>query len=251
MYFENVNFFSDLSKKKVELLKKNFLGYLISSMLAGLYVGFGIVLILSIGGQLFLENSPFLKFIMGISFGIALTLVIFAGSELYTGNTMIMTFGVVNRNVKFLDLILVWIVSYIGNLIGSLFIAYLVYVSGSLNSFDLLLEKVSLAKGSLPILPLLIRGFLCNLLVCLAIWMSGRTKEDSAKIFLIFWCLFGFIGSGFEHSIANMSLLGMGVFQKSLSWGGFFYNLLWVTIGNTIAGVILAFSYYLISLRKN
>ncbi len=251
MYIESVNFFSVLSKKKVELLKKNFFGYLISSMLAGLYVGFGIVLIFSIGGQLFLENSPFLRFIMGISFGIALTLVIFAGSELYTGNTMVMTFGVMNREVKILDLILVWLVSYTGNLIGSLFIAYLVYSAGLINNFAQLLEKVSVAKGGLPVLPLLIRGFLCNLLVCLAVWMSGRTKEDSAKIFLIFWCLFAFIGSGFEHSIANMSLLGMGVFQKILSWGGFFYNLLWVTIGNTIAGVLLALSYYLISIRKN
>ncbi len=251
MYLESVIFFSELSRKKIELLKGNFFGYFVSSLLAGLYVGFGIILIFSIGGQLFLENSPFLRFIMGVSFGVALTLVIFAGSELYTGNTMVMTFGVMNREVKILDLILVWLVSYAGNLIGSLFIAYLVYASGLTNSFTYLLEKVSIAKGSLPALPLLIRGFLCNLLVCLAVWMSGRTKEDIAKIFLIFWCLFAFIGSGFEHSIANMSLLGMGVFQKSLSWSSFFYNLLWVTIGNTIAGVVLALSYYLISFRKN
>jgi nitrite transporter NirC len=99
----------------------------------------------------------------------------------------------------------------------------------------------------LSVLALIIRGFLCNLLVCLAVWMSGRAKDDTAKIFLIFWCLFAFIGSGFEHSIANMSLISLGIFQLNLGWMGFLYNLLWVTIGNTLAGVMLAFSYYLIS----
>lgn len=247
MFAESVESFAGLAEKKSELLKKNLFGYLVSSILAGVYVGFGIVLIFAIGGTLFQSENPFLKFIMGISFGIALTLVIFAGSELYTGNTMVMMYGVLRRKVSLVDLLVVWFISWIGNLIGGLILAYLVYISNSSISFVPLLEKVSEVKASLPVLHLLIRGFLCNLLVCLAVWMSGRTKDDSAKIFLIFWCLFAFIGSGFEHSIANMSLLGMGVFQTNLSWGGFFYNILWVTVGNTIAGVILALAYDLIS----
>jgi len=90
MYKSSVEAFANLAKEKSNLLRNNFFGYFVSSMLAGIYVGFGIVLIFAIGSPLFSNNSPFLKFIMGISFGIALTLVIFAGSELYTGNTEVL-----------------------------------------------------------------------------------------------------------------------------------------------------------------
>jgi nitrite transporter NirC len=247
MYKSSVEAFANLAKEKSNLLRNNFFGYFVSSMLAGIYVGFGIVLIFAIGSPLFSNNSPFLKFIMGISFGIALTLVIFAGSELYTGNTMVMSYGVFLKTVRLRELLLVWLISYFGNLAGSLLISYLVYISGGAEQMIPILSKIVPLKMQLSVLALIIRGFLCNLLVCLAVWMSGRAKDDTAKIFLIFWCLFAFIGSGFEHSIANMSLISLGIFQLNLGWMGFLYNLLWVTIGNTLAGVMLAFSYYLIS----
>ena len=102
MYKSSVESFANLAKEKLNLLRNNFFGYFVSSMLAGIYVGFGIVLIFAIGSPLFSNNSPFLKFIMGISFGIALTLVIFAGSELYTGNTMVMSYGVFLKTVRLL-----------------------------------------------------------------------------------------------------------------------------------------------------
>lgn len=247
MYQETIENFATIAEKKTELLKKNFSGYFISSLLAGVYVGFGIVLIFAIGGSLFQAENPFLRFIMGISFGIALTLVIFAGSELYTGNTMIMTYGVLRRKISLWELVLIWLVSWLGNLLGGIILSFLVYISDSASSFAGLLGKIAQVKTDLSILDLIVRGFLCNLLVCLAIWMSGKTKDDSAKIFLIFWCLFAFIGSGFEHSIANMSLLSLGVFQNGLGWLKFFYNIFWVTIGNTLGGITLALSYYLIS----
>jgi len=247
MYKSSVEAFANLAKEKSNLLRNNFFGYFVSSVLAGIYVGFGIVLIFAIGSPLFSNNSPFLKFIMGISFGIALTLVIFAGSELYTGNTMVMSYGVFLKTVRLRELLLVWLISYFGNLAGSLLISYLVYISGGAEQMIPILSKIVPLKMQLSVLALIIRGFLCNLLVCLAVWMSGRAKDDTAKIFLIFWCLFAFIGSGFEHSIANMSLISLGIFQLNLGWMGFLYNLLWVTTGNTLAGVILAFSYYLIS----
>jgi len=247
MYKSSVEAFANLAKEKSNLLRNNFFGYFVSSMLAGIYVGFGIVLIFAIGSPLFSNNSPFLKFIMGISFGIALTLVIFAGSELYTGNTMVMSYGVFLKTVRLRELLLVWLISYFGNLAGSLLISYLVYTSGGAEQMIPILSKIVPLKMQLSVLALIIRGFLCNLLVCLAVWMSGRAKDDTAKIFLIFWCLFAFIGSGFEHSVANMSLISLGIFQLNLGWMGFLYNLFWVTIGNTLAGVMLAFSYYLIS----
>jgi nitrite transporter NirC len=100
---------------------------------------------------------------------------------------------------------------------------------------------------------LLARGILCNWLVCLALWMSARTKSDGAKCLLIFWCLFAFIASGFEHSVANMTLFAIALFGQhpdTVSIGGMFYNLLWVTIGNIFAGTIFMAAAYWVASGK-
>jgi nitrite transporter NirC len=102
-----------------------------------------------------------------------------------------------------------------------------------------------------PAVELLARGMLCNWLVCLALWMSGRTSNDAAKCIVIFWCLFAFIASGFEHSVANMTLFSialLGEHPEAVSLSGMGYNLLWVTIGNLLAGsVFMAGGYWLYS----
>lgn len=104
------------------------------------------------------------------------------------------------------------------------------------------------AKMSAAPVALLARGVLCNWLVCLAVWMSARTKSDAAKCILIFWCLFAFIASGFEHSVANMTLFSVVLFAPhpaAITIGGMFYNLLWVSLGNIIAGgLFMAAGYW-------
>ena len=102
-------------------------------------------------------------------------------------------------------------------------------------------------KMSLPAWELFLRGLLCNWLVCLAVWTSGRTTNDAAKIMLIFWCLFAFIGTGFEHSVANQSLLGMALFlphESAVSWAGYWYNQLYVVLGNIIGGGLFVGGLY-------
>jgi nitrite transporter NirC len=207
----------------------------------------GIILIFSVGAPFAAAGSPAVKLVMGASFAIALTLVVFAGSELFTGNTMFMTFSCLGRQTRLRDLLGVWTVSWIGNLAGALAVAWLVVFSGSIDHALPMFGSVSATKMSVAPVALIGRGLLCNLLVCLALWTAGRTKSDAAKILLIGLCLFAFIGSGFEHSIANMSLLAIGLFAKTgadVSWGGCFYNLLWVTLGNTLGGVLLAGAYH-------
>jgi len=102
---------------------------------------------------------------------------------------------------------------------------------------------------------LFFRGLLCNVLVCLAVWTAARTKEDLAKLVLIFWCLFGFIGAGFEHSVANMTLLGLGLFVPHdpalVSWAGFARNLLPVTIGNFVGGALFVAGAYWFATRES
>jgi nitrite transporter NirC len=182
---------------------------------------------------------------MGASFGVALTLVIFAGSELFTGNNLIMTIGILSRTVTAGALGRVWVASFLGNLLGSLLLALATAASGVLSKTpakEFVLGVVA-AKMAAPASELFFRGVLCNALVCLAVWMGMRTKDETARLVLIFWCLFAFIGAGFEHSVANMTLLGIGLFLPHdpalVSWGGFARNLGFVTLGNIVGGALL------------
>lgn len=142
MFCEEFNSVIMAAKAKVNLLKTNKLGYFISSMLAGLYVGMGIMLIFTIGGLLGGSGSPATKIVMGVSFGVALSLVIMAGSELFTGNNFIMTAASLRKEVKWTDTINIWIVCFIGNLVGSIIAGYLFYATDlQLDPLENLLQK--------------------------------------------------------------------------------------------------------------
>lgn len=245
MYMDTVKKMVDSAIAKKDFLNRSYIKYLISAMFAGIYVGFGIMLTFSIGAPFVAAQSPAAKAIIGMSFGIALSLVIFAGAELFTGNTMVMVLGSIEKKVNIKDTIMVWILSYLGNLLGSLFLAYLTIYSGLLDQApqsDYIIS-VAEAKMNAPALQLFLRGILCNMLVCLAIWSSARTKDDTSKLILVWWCLYGFVGAGFEHSVANMSALGMAMLlphgSSLISLGGFVYNLVYVTAGNIVGGTFL------------
>ena len=247
MYLESVKNISQVAKLKIEYLKRSLGAYMVASMLAGTYIGIGVVLIFAIGAPLAAMESMFTKFLMGASFGIALTLVVFAGAELFTGNNMFMAIGLIKREVKASELLMVWFFSWAGNLIGSIILAYLVVYSGAVSHAASFIEKVSVAKMHMPALQLFLRGILCNWLVCLALWTSSRTKSDTTKCILIFWCLFAFISSGYEHSVANMTLLSMSLFSPHgdmISWLGFARNLSYVTFGNIIGGAFFVGALY-------
>lgn len=250
MYLESVKLMSKAARIKLEYLKRSVLSYMVSSALAGTYVGIGVVLAFSVGAPLFGANSIFLKTLMGVSFGVALTLVVFAGAELFTGNNMFMAIGFFRKDITLKEVLKVWSFSWVGNLIGSVILAYLVVASGTISGAAPFLEKVSAIKMNMPAIQLFLRGILCNWLVCLALWTSSRTKSDTTKCILIFWCLFAFISSGFEHSIANMSLLSMSLFSPhsaAVSWIGFARNMFYVTMGNIVGGSFFVGALYYIA----
>jgi len=239
MYLETVDQLATTAVAKANFLKRNPGGFFVSSMMAGAFVGLGIILIFSLASDV---DPAYRAIVMGATFGIALTLVVFAGSDLFTGHTMFMTQGVLRKRVSLGDLGACWTVSWIGNLVGCVVLA-LVFVAGGggamLHSKSQFLMTVATAKMTAPVLSLVARAMLCNWLVCLAIWTSARTTNDAAKCILIWWCLFAFIGSGYEHSVANMTLLLialMGQHPDTVTWSGLAYNLFWVTIGNIISG---------------
>jgi nitrite transporter len=229
------------AEAKAVYLRENPLGYLVLALLAGTYIGFGIVLIFAIGAPLLAANSPAAKLAMGASFGIALALVIFAGSELFTGNTMVMTIGLLRGRSSPLDLALVWLFSFAGNLLGGLLLAWIVARTGVLGAAPHLavIQSAVAAKMHLSFGVAFWRGVLCNWLVCLAVWTAMRTTSDAGKLIMIFWCLFAFIAAGFEHSVANMTLLAIGLLQShpaTITVAGMVRNLVPVTLGNIVGG---------------
>lgn len=253
VYQDSFSALTAASKTKVSFLKRNPVGYFLSSMLAGIYIGLGILLIFTISGLL--KGVPYAKIAMGVSFGIALSLVVIAGAELFTGNNLVMAGGAMAGAIRWSEGVRLWVVCWLGNLIGSVLLAYVFWGSGLLTGATATaIATAAAGKMSAPFLALFLRGALCNLLVCLAVWCGFRCTSDSGKLIMVFWCLFAFITTGFEHSVANMTLLTAALLAPSgaaVSLGGWVYNLLVVSAGNLVGAVFfLAVPYFIIQKQK-
>lgn len=209
----------------------------------------------------------------GAVFGTGLMLVLIAGGELFTGNTLIMV-GVLDKKVTVPQMLKNWLFVFIGNLIGSVIIAYMMTRSGLFGSGDNLLGgitvKIAAYKTGLSFESALFLGIMCNWLVCLAVWASYGAKDIAGKVLSVFFIIGLFATSGFEHSVANMYFIPAGILAKTnsawaeqskltveqlanLNWGTFFVNnLLPVTLGNIIGGALLVGAgYWFIYLRKS
>jgi nitrite transporter NirC len=250
MYAETIDGFIKAADKKLAAMRESPGGFFVSSMLAGAYVGIGIILIFTLGSQV---PPEFQKLVMGATFGIALTLVVIAGAELFTGHTMFMALRGYRGIGNAADVAASWGMTWIGNLVGALVLVALFALGGGggiLASPDALVMKVAALKMNGSATALFARAILCNWLVCLAIWMAARVNSDSAKCIVIFWCLLAFIASGFEHSVANMTLLGLalaGNHPETVTIGGFAWNLAWVTAGNAVGGAVFVAGAYYVS----
>ena len=189
-----------------------------------------------------------MKLIMGLSFGVALSLIVFAGAELITGNNMVFAVEKLKSRVGMPAIIKLFALCFIGNFLGSIFLAWLTVQGGSLSTeTEALIVKVAGIKMGLSAKEAFFRGILCNWLVCLAVWIANRNGDETAKLIMVFWCLFAFISSGFEHSIANQSLLSMAMFLPhgpEVSLAGFAHNQLFVTLGNMVGGGLMVGMVY-------
>lgn len=256
MYKDTLHTLNTQAKKKYGLLQKSPFRYLLASILAGAYVGIGSLVLFAVGQPFFEADSPFLTIITGATFGVALALVLWAGSELFTGNNMIFMVSSLSRITQWKHTWIVWGWSYFGNLIGALAISGLVLMSGIFTDIgpNDYMMTLAASKMNAPAIELLFRGILCNWIVCLAIWTSLRAEGDIAKLFLIFILIFAFIAASFEHSVANMSILGMALMHGGsdmVTISGFVHNLIPVTIGNIIGGALfVGGTYFAISYTK-
>jgi nitrite transporter NirC len=251
MYQETIGRISDLAASRAAGLRERPFSFLTSSMMAGAYIGVGVVLMLTVGT---LVEPAWRKLAMSASFGIALTLVVFAGADLFTGLTMFMTQGALARRVNWSDAGSVWVASWVGNFLGvACLIALFVLAGGGpvqTTGHSVLVDIVT-AKTAASAPMLFGRGLLCNWLVCLALWMSARMTSDGTKCVVIYLCVFTFVACGFEHSIANMAIFSLALLSEhpsSISIAAVSQNLLWVTLGNLVSGAaFMGAGYFYVS----
>ena len=170
-------------------------------------------------------------------FGLFMTII--SGAELFTGNTALVTMALLEGKASKEQLAKSWGVSYAGNFVGSLLLAGLVFFGNTLSGGGASIA-VSAAKTSLTFTQALVRGVLCNWLVCMAVYLASFAKDAAGKMVPIFFCISAFVALGLEHSIANMFIIPLGIFSgAAVSWKAFFLkNLLPVTLGNIIGGAV-------------
>ena len=241
----------------------------ILGVLAGAFIGLGAVLSTTIATGSTLGYGP-TRWLAGIGFSLGLILVVVAGAELFTGNNLV-SMSFVSRHITFVRLLRNWGIVYVGNFVGALSIVVMVWAAqwwkqdgGAVGATAL---ATAAAKTSLPFGVVFVRGILANALVCLAVWLAtgGRTLID--KIFAIVFPISAFVAAGFEHSVANMYFIPMGMLIKNepglakaagvstdqlakLDLGGFLTNLTAATLGNIVGGAVLVgLVYWFVYLR--
>lgn len=238
-------------------------------VLAGAFIALGGVLSTVVATDSPLGFGP-TRLLSGLAFSLGLILVVIGGAELFTGNNLI-TMSWVSRHISLARLLRNWGIVYLGNLVGALSIVVLVFVADWWQQADSALGGTALstavAKASLPFSVVVVRGILANALVCLAVWLASAGRTVSDKVLAIVFPIAAFVAAGFEHSIANMYFLPMGLALEGqtsvvgasevsagelaqLDLSATFANIAAATIGNVIGGAVLVgLVYWFVYLR--
>jgi len=255
-----------VAKTQASALRLTILG-----IFAGVYIGFGAELMIMVTHDM----ASFLgvgmaKLIGGAVFSVGLMLVVIAGAELFTGNNLIFL-SVLDRQVTVRRLLRNWTIVYFANFVGSLLLVLLMYWSGLWKTSGGLVGASALgianSKVNLTFLQAFARGILCNWLVCLAVWMAVSASTVVGKVWAVFFPIMAFVASGFEHSVANMFFIPMGLALKGqtaivtaagladklshLTIGGMVMNLIPVTLGNIVGGAFFVATLYWVVYLRN
>ena len=246
-----------VAKAKLPLLP-----LLMLSILAGAFIGLGAMFFVLV------RSDPTLGFaarqlLSGVVFSLGLLLVVVAGAELFTGNNLL-AMAWADGKISSGDLLRNWVVVCSGNFIGAAGLALLVYLSRhtDLNNGTVGQEylRIAWSKVALPFWSAFFKGVLCNVLVCMAVWMAMAGRSVTDKAVAIVFPIAAFVAAGFEHSIANMYLIPVamllqtfeaaGAGTPTLTWSGFLGNLVSVILGNILGGsVLVGLVYHLIYRR--
>ena len=241
MLYEDVQKFSNAAAGKIKLLNEHFGKYFLRAIMAGFFIAVAMIYS-NVVGNVFssVEGlAPWGKFIGAIVFSIAVLLIVFIGSELFTGNNLIMAFGAFDKRVSWKDAGKVWLVSYIGNFVGCVIFSLIFVGAGASGTADYFASIID-GKLSIPIPEMFCRAVLCNFFVCLAVACGTKLKSESAKFCMICICISGFVMSGFEHCVANMAIFTTTLcLVDGISVLDMIRNLVVVTLGNMVGGAIL------------
>ncbi len=257
----------------IKKAKISFRDQLILGVLAGAFIAFAAEASNMAAFNLFANSETYGlgKVLAGSIFGAGLMLVLIAGGELFTGNSLIII-SVLEKRVRLRSMLSNWVFVYTGNFLGSIFIAFMMVESGLLSSGGNMLGavtiKIAAYKVGLPFMSAVFLGIMCNWLVCLAVWIAYSSNDITGKILGIFFPIWLFVTSGFEHSVANMYYIPAGILAKAdsamvkaanlpaetlagLNWQTFILNnLVPVTLGNIIGGgFFVAVVYWFVYLK--
>jgi formate/nitrite transporter len=248
-----------VTKARLPILPTLMLG-----VLAGGFIGLGALYFALVVSDAQLSFAV-ARVLGGLVFSLGLILVVIGGAELFTGNNLLVM-AWADRKITTAEMLRNWVLVYVSNAVGAIGFAVVVYLSNhaDMNQGAVGLQYVKIAAGktALPFWEAFFKGVLCNLLVCLAIWLALAGRSVTDKVLAVVFPISAFVAAGFEHCVANMYLIPLGIFLKdgiaattnintaSLDWSGFIGNLVPVTLGNILGGSLLvALVYYMIYRR--
>jgi len=239
------------------------------SVMAGAFIAFGAMFATTVlAGADGVIPFGLSRLLSGLVFCLGLVLVVLGGAELFTGNTL-MVMAWAARKVSLREMLRAWGIVYVGNFVGAVGTAGLVFLSGQYlagkGSVATVALNIALTKVSLSFDHALFLGILCNVLVCLAVWLTYGARTTADKVLALVFPVSAFVVAGFEHSVANMYFIPLGLFIKAwgpaelsaaagfsaLTWMAFIASLVPVTIGNIIGGGgLVGAVYWFVYLRK-
>lgn len=232
----------------------------VSSMLAGAFIAFGALFFCVFLGD---PTIPFAvqRLVGGVCFCLGLVLVLCCGAELFTGN-MLMVCAKSSGRIRWRDIADNWVKVWIGNFVGALIVVALIFMAqvASMNDGAVGQAMVNVAAGKVSPewVTLLFKGIMCNILVCLAVWIGFSARTVTDKVIGILLPIAAFVACGFEHCVANMFFLPLGFLLNTLgvgaadavTFGGIFFNLSAVTLGNIFGGVLVGLAYWFVYRQK-
>lgn len=242
-------------KTNLSIYKMFLLGFF-----AGVFIGFAGIASTTASSTIAIPSLA--KLVGACVFPAGMAMVLIAGSELFTGNTLIII-SVLEKKVSILKMLKSWLIVYLANFLGAAFVACLVVYGGTPGLFQGALAEAIVnagtARTNLTFMEGFIRGILCNLLVCIAVWMAFSSKNVSGKVLISFWPIMLFVLCGFEHCVADMyfgvaALLTAdkyGIVAEGLTWDNFLFgSMVPITLGNIVGGMIVGIGYWLSYLHR-
>lgn len=231
---------ADAGVEKDRMVREEPTHYLCRAALAGVFIFIGTLVSLLCFGW-FLSDPPVARLLASFVFSAALILCVLLDGELFTGCNMVLSVTILSKRARLPAALRVWGLAYVGNFVGILLFSVLTVVSGA--SHDVLVAALTSwvpAKLTSPWYILLVRGMLCNFLVCLGVYGGFRLRSEGAKALVVLLIIVPFVLCGFEHSIANMAYFTLTALlvpgADLLAMG---HNLLFVTLGNLLGGALL------------